>query len=79
MGLKVVFRGMPPTEYKYKCTCTNCFSVIEYQASDIIRKTDCQREGVTHYLGPCPVCDKPIIDYSPKPLNASNSALYDHR
>lgn len=79
VGLKVLFRGVSPADYRYKCTCSNCFSIIEYQASDIIRKTDCYREGITHYLGPCPVCDSPITDSNPKPLNSNKGALYDYR
>ena len=58
MTIKVVKRGNPPQEKKWKGTCSNCRSEVECLGSDITSF----EAGDYRSLGPfsweeCPVCD----------------------
>lgn len=74
--MRVIARGTPEAEKRYRVVCHDCKSTIEYSHKEITKITSCQREGPTHYLGMCPVCLKQLIYYSPQPLPLTDAAYY---
>ena len=64
--MKVIVRGTPPKEVRYRCNCSTCKSTVEYTGEDIVELTDNQRDGLTHFLGECPVCGAQLFDYVPR-------------
>lgn len=64
--MKVIVRGTPPSEKRYRCSCDACKSVIEYAQNEILKQSYSQRDGSTNYLGPCPVCGIQLNDYAPR-------------
>lgn len=63
MTIKVIRRGTPPAERKYKATCTHCGSELEWAHKDAQRvHAGDQREGPFTQIT-CPVCKHAITGY----------------
>jgi hypothetical protein len=52
--MRVIIRGIKPSERVYRCTCNTCTSVIEYKESEAEAFSD-QREGSYRKFN-CPEC-----------------------
>lgn len=63
--MRIITQGKHPRDYKYRCNCHACRSVIEYTKADVKVISDSQRDGTTHSLGPCPFCSSALYDYNP--------------
>jgi hypothetical protein len=66
--MKMIKEGFLPTNRKYHVSCTHCNSIFEYFHYEILEVSESQMEGITHYLGSCPFCDKALHNYTPKVL-----------
>lgn len=53
--MKVIKRGVPPTERVWRGTCSNCKSTMEEMESKLYAPTHDQREGCMA-LEICPIC-----------------------
>lgn len=64
--MKIIKRGVPEAEKRYRATCRSCGSVIEYKHSEIL-KIDADYRETAHDLGNCPVCFKDLVNYNTEP------------
>lgn len=60
MTIRIIRRGVPPSEKIYKVTCARCDSLLAYKMEDI-EVTDDYREHKSFQSLNCPVCANKIF------------------
>lgn len=56
--MKIIHRGIAPTEKTYRCTCSQCKTRVEFRADDaeVEMLGKAQPGGADLLWWPCPVC-----------------------